>query len=82
MIVVCHKCHSALTPHNLLTKRGIENARTTTPFARLYEEFYRVLDKLNGNFDTIDVLDLFDELTNKYCMRFYGEKANNKEMRI
>ena len=74
MIVICHTCHSALTPHGLLTSHGLKKAQTgNNVFKRLQYDFYETLNEVFSDKDydpyyaVQDICDCFDKLIDKYA---------------
>lgn len=74
MIVVCHTCHSALTPHGLLTSNGLKNAMVgNNKFKRFQYEFYKTLDEIFSDPDydpyyaSQDIFNCFDKLIDKFA---------------
>ncbi len=74
MIVICHACHSALTPHSLLTSHGLEKARCgNNVFKQFQYDFYKTLNELfsdtdyDPHYSVQDICDCFNKLIDKYA---------------
>jgi len=56
MIVLCSRCHSALTPKSLLIRIGVAKNRNDK-LIRFYEE----LEEYEGDISKTDILDIVDK---------------------
>ena len=57
-LVVCQKCHTLLTPRNLLTKIGLNKSKHEV---ERYRAFYEEINEYDGHISTEECLDVFDK---------------------
>ena len=77
-IAVCHRCHSKLTPTSELTRAGIRLLRVKNALYDL-DDFYRILDEMEGHFDRGDMFDAFEETSRRVRLDLYMALGMDKK---
>ncbi len=77
-MAVCHSCHSKLTPTSELTRAGFRRMRIKNALYDL-DDFYRILDSLEGHYDWQDIFDVFEEVRKRVSIDLYMALGLTKE---